>query len=122
MKTAPMLVAQNISVQYGNHQVLRDVSLELNQSEIVTLIGPNGAGKTSLIRVLLGLLKPGSGVVEKDKNLRIGYVPQKSNVHEVLPLRVNDFLSLAGHYSDHRLREALDEVLNCSVYYLRGHY
>ena len=47
-----MLSAKNICVQFGNHQVLNNVSIELNQSEIVTLIGPNGAGKTSLIRVL----------------------------------------------------------------------
>ena len=58
MSSAPILSAQNISVNYGDHQVLNDVNIELNQSEIVTLIGPNGAEKTSLIRVLLGLLKP----------------------------------------------------------------
>jgi zinc transport system ATP-binding protein len=110
MKSLPILSAQNISVRYGDHQVLKEVSIELNQSEIVTLIGPNGAGKTSLIRVLLGLLKPDSGVVKKDRNLNTAYVPQKSNVHDVLPLRVKDFLLLAKHYPDEKLRAALDEV------------
>ena len=110
MKSNSLLLAENISVRYGDHQVLRDVSIELDQSEIVTLIGPNGAGKTSLIRVLLGLLKPESGVVKRDKNLNIAYVPQKSNVHDVLPLRVKDFLLLAKHYPDKQVMDALDEV------------
>ena len=106
----PMLSAKNICVQYGNHQVLNDVSIELNQSEIVTLIGPNGAGKTSLIRVLLGLLKPDNGTVSKDKALNIAYVPQKTNIHDVLPLRVKDFLLLEKHYPDEKLMDALYEV------------
>ena len=110
MSSVPILSAQNISVNYGDHQVLNDVNIELNQSEIVTLIGPNGAGKTSLIRVLLGLLKPNSGSVKRDKNLNIAYVPQKSNVHDVLPLRVKDFLLLAEHYPDGKLMDALEEV------------
>lgn len=110
MNLAPALSTRNVSVSYRNHRVLNDVSLELERSEIVTLIGPNGAGKTTLIRVLLGLLKPDSGTVIRDKNLNIAYVPQKTNLHDVLPLRVRDFLLLAKHYTDEKLMDTLNEV------------
>ena len=65
MENSLSLSAHNISVQYDEHLVLNDVSITLKQSEIVTLIGPNGAGKTSFIKVLLGLLEPVKGYVDK---------------------------------------------------------
>jgi len=104
------LKAHNICVSYGDQQVLKDVSLELKQSEIVTLIGPNGAGKTSLLRVLLGLLKPSQGYVERIDGLNIAYVPQKVNLRDALPLRVKDFLLLSEKRPDEELIDALDEV------------
>lgn len=104
------LQAHNICVSYGDQQILNDVSLELKQSEIVTLIGPNGAGKTSLIRVLLGLMKPSKGYVERSQGLHIAYVPQKVSLRDTLPLRVRDFLSLAKKYPDQKLLDVLNEV------------
>lgn len=59
-----MLKVNNIDVFYGNIQALRDVSLEVNEGEIVTLIGANGAGKTTLLKTLSGLLKPKKGTIE----------------------------------------------------------
>lgn len=59
-----MLKVDNINVFYGNIQALRDVSLEVNEGEIVTLIGANGAGKTTLLKTLSGLLKPKKGTIE----------------------------------------------------------
>lgn len=110
MDDKTVLAAENISVHYGGHHVLNDVSIAISRSEIVTLIGPNGAGKTSLIRVLLGLLKPNSGKVSRDNNLSIAYVPQKVHLQDVLPLRVKDFLLLAERYSDEKVMAALSEV------------
>jgi len=54
---------QNINAAYGDIQTLWDVSLEVNEGEIVALIGPNGAGKTTLMRLIAGLHKPISGTV-----------------------------------------------------------
>lgn len=59
-----MLKVENIDVYYGNIQALREVSLEVNEGEIVTLIGANGAGKTTLLKTLSGLLKPKKGTIE----------------------------------------------------------
>ncbi|MEK9200119.1 ABC transporter ATP-binding protein [Ureibacillus sp. 179-F W5.1 NHS] len=58
-----MLKVNNIDVFYGNIHALKDVSIEVKESEIVTLIGANGAGKSTLLKTLSGLLKPKSGTI-----------------------------------------------------------
>ncbi|CAH0346440.1 ABC transporter ATP-binding protein [Bacillus sp. CECT 9360] len=58
-----MLKVEGINVYYGNIQAIRDVSLEINQGEIVTLIGANGAGKSTLLKTISGLLKPKQGQI-----------------------------------------------------------
>ncbi len=60
---ADFLEVHGIDVAYGDMQALWDVSLEVNQGEIVALIGPNGAGKTTLMRVIAGLHRVRSGTV-----------------------------------------------------------
>ncbi len=56
-----MLKVDNIDVFYGNIHALKNVSLEVNEGEIVTLIGANGAGKSTLLKTISGLLKPKNG-------------------------------------------------------------
>ncbi len=58
-----MLMVKSISVAYGTHLVLEDVSLEVHPGEILALIGPNGAGKTSLVRAVSGVIPWKSGEV-----------------------------------------------------------
>jgi branched-chain amino acid transport system ATP-binding protein len=60
---AVMLDVKGINVFYGNIQALKDVSMKINEKEIVTLIGANGAGKTTIIRTIAGFLKPQSGSI-----------------------------------------------------------
>ena len=55
---------QSINAAYGDIRTLWDVSLQVNEGEIVALIGPNGAGKTTLMRLIAGLHKPTSGSVQ----------------------------------------------------------
>ncbi|MEK3974987.1 MULTISPECIES: ABC transporter ATP-binding protein [unclassified Psychrobacillus] len=59
-----MLKVENIDVFYGNIQALHNVTIEVNEGEIVTLIGANGAGKSTLLKTLSGLLKPKKGKIE----------------------------------------------------------
>jgi zinc transport system ATP-binding protein len=109
----PLLAADNIAYVIRGKTILNDVSLQLHRKEIITLIGPNGAGKTSLIRILLGLSDASSGKVERQENLRIGYVPQHIDVPEVMPIRVVDFLNVTGLYNVEQCLHMLDEV-NCA--------
>ena len=108
-----LLVADKIGFKIRDKTILTDVSLRLRNKEIITLIGPNGAGKTSLVRILLGLCQASSGKVERKKNLCIGYVPQRIQVPDVMPLRVCDFLNVTGNYGIDLCRQVLDEV-NCN--------
>ena len=107
-----LLVADNVDFKVRGKVILTDVSLQVEKKEIITLIGPNGAGKTSLIRILLGLSHASSGKVVRKPELRVGYVPQRIQVPEVMPLRVYDFLNVMGKYDVTQCQHILDEV-NC---------
>jgi branched-chain amino acid transport system ATP-binding protein len=56
-----MLRLNNVNCYYGNVQVLRDLSLEVQAGEILCLLGRNGAGKTTTLKTMMGLIKPRSG-------------------------------------------------------------
>ena len=65
-----MLKIQNISVLYGDITALRDVSMEVEEGELITVIGANGAGKTTLLKMISGLLKPRKGkIIFKDLDI-----------------------------------------------------
>lgn len=89
-----LISLENISVSFGQRQVLSNISLSLEPGRILTLLGPNGAGKSTLVRVVLGLVQPDSGTLKRDNPLRIGYVPQKLHLDPTLPLTVERFLRL----------------------------
>ncbi|MDF4405618.1 ATP-binding cassette domain-containing protein, partial [Vibrio parahaemolyticus] len=99
-----------ISVSFGDKQVLKDVSFELNKGDIVTLLGPNGAGKSTIVRVVLGLLPPTSGSIERASSLAIGYVPQKLHLDTTLPLTVKRFMLLKLGVRQEHLLPALERV------------
>lgn len=104
--TPPLISARGLTLSRRGRQILQQVDISLEAGNIVTLIGPNGAGKTSLIRCLLGLLKPDSGDVLRAPDLRIGYMPQKLHIDASLPLNVRRFLALGGEPRLH-----LDEIM-----------
>lgn len=58
-----MLRVENLSVTYSGEAVLRDVSMDVNEGEIVSVVGANGGGKTTLLKTLSGLMKPASGSI-----------------------------------------------------------
>ncbi len=97
MSDKPWLIkASGIEVSYNQRNILEGIDLEVAEGEIVTLIGPNGAGKTTLVRVMLGLIKPTAGKVQRKPDLTIGYMPQRLQLPETLPLTVARFLRLSG--------------------------
>lgn len=105
-----LISAQNISVSYGGAPILTDVSLAIQEGEIVTLIGPNGSGKSTLLRALLGIVPLAGGKVMRSPGLRLGYVPQKLAMDRALPMTVRRFLSLPQRVSDKAADAALARV------------
>lgn len=105
-----LLSASAISVRYGTHEVLHNVSLALNAGEIVTIVGPNGSGKSTLLQVLIGAIKPQSGQVTRAPGLRIGYVPQRLHVDPSLPMTVRRFLDLPRRVDPKDARDALENA------------
>ncbi len=96
-----MLRSSGIYASYGAVPVLADVALEVGDGEVMVLFGRNGVGKTTLMRVLIGLLKPSAGRVDFDgteitgnfphqiARLGIAYVPQGRGVFPKLTVREN---------------------------------
>ena len=101
---------KRLNVTIAGRTILHDVDLGIAPGEIVTVIGPNGAGKTTLIRLLLGLQRATGGRVFVRPGLRIGYMPQRLQIEEILPLTVRRFLGLAGRFPRARVEATLKEV------------
>lgn len=76
-KVSYLLKIENISVKYGELQVLWDISLEVGDQEIVFLIGANGHGKSTVLRTISGLVKPKSGMIKLDSREIQNLSPQK---------------------------------------------
>ena len=72
-----IMEARNIYKNFDSLKVLKDVSLHVNQGEIVTLLGPSGSGKTTLFKIVAGLINQDQGEVYFDDRLRVGYVFQE---------------------------------------------
>jgi zinc transport system ATP-binding protein len=105
-----LIRAENIHLRLADKEILSGVSLEVRRGEILTVIGPNGGGKTTLLRIMLGLLHPDSGLVVQAEGIKIGYMPQKIHFDPVLPLSVRRFLTLAAPRPREELVQALAEV------------
>jgi zinc transport system ATP-binding protein len=103
----PAAELENVSFSYSNGEgppVLEDVNLRIEADDYIGLIGPNGGGKTTLLKVLLGVLKPDSGTVRvlgqppAQVRSRIGYVPQHARIDTSVPASVLDVV-LMGRLS-----------------------
>ena len=103
-----LVTTNKITVKYGSHTVLRDVSINVKAGEIVTIVGPNGSGKTSLVKTIIGAIEPVSGSLNLKKDLRIGYIPQRLNIDHTLPITVQRFLNLTQKVPVVECQTALD--------------
>ena len=73
-----LLVCQGVEIAFGATIVLAGLDLRIEARDRLAVVGANGAGKSSLLDVLAGLAEPSAGVVERDRRLRIGYLPQEA--------------------------------------------
>jgi ABC-type branched-subunit amino acid transport system ATPase component len=116
-----LLTVENLDVCYGHAQVLHDVSLRLNEGELVCVVGRNGAGKTTLLKTIGGFMSPARGTVEfrgeridgmpleQVARMGIKYVYQDKRVFSELTVREN--LELAAYASGQSLDEAVAKVI-----------
>jgi zinc transport system ATP-binding protein len=88
------MTLDNVTAGYDGHAQIRNVTLEVGSGDFVGVTGPNGGGKTTLMRVMLGLLKPMHGSVayyhdgHATKQLRMGYLPQYNAIDKDFPINV----------------------------------
>ncbi len=84
----------SISVAYGSNTALQDADLKVYNNDFIGVIGPNGGGKTTLLKVILGLVKPFKGELVFNQQLldrnKIGYLPQMSTGDNNFPVTVKD--------------------------------
>ena len=120
-----ILRAENIQKIYGSRKVVKGISLEVKQGEIVGLLGPNGAGKTTSFYMIVGLVKPDEGNVYLDdteitklpmfkrSQMGIGYLPQEVSVFRKLSVEDNIMAILEmGVMSKKERKDRLEELLN----------
>lgn len=113
--STPLIEIKNLSAGYDNRTVLRNVNLTVYNRDFLGIIGPNGGGKTTLIKCILGLLKPAAGeilysdkrFVASDKQrgttqrpalttnrsvLKMGYLPQYNSIDRKFPITVEEVI------------------------------
>lgn len=105
-----LVQVKDLSVRYNARTVLSRVSLHVDPGEIVTIVGPNGSGKTSLLRAIIGAVRPAQGRVIRGDQIKIGYVPQKLHIDRTLPITVLRFLKLPGGFSQTDIDQALRQA------------
>lgn len=109
MKQA-ILSLKDVSFGYGDKCILQDVTFQVPPGTFLAVLGPNGGGKTTLIKLMLGLLKPWSGQIKilgttpgTHARSKIGYLPQYSNGQKDFPITVEQVV-LLGLMGKNRLR------------------
>ena len=99
-----LLELSSVYAGYDNKVVLKNINLTINKTDFLGIIGPNGGGKTTLLKVILGLIKPIKGAVKFsniDNNL-IGYLPQINTIDKKFPIPVCEVV-LSGLMSHKKL-------------------
>ena len=118
------LVTEEIGKAYGGRQVVRGVSLEIKQGEVVGLLGPNGAGKTTSFYMIVGLVRPDSGRILTDdtditrtpmylraREHRISYLPQEPSIFRKLTVEENILAVLETQQNTWEARRKASENL-----------
>ena len=87
----PIIEIRGLSAGYDGRTVLHDVDLTVYERDFLGIIGPNGGGKTTLVKCILGLLKPTAGTIAYHPgNLSLGYLPQYTRIDRKFPITVEE--------------------------------
>ncbi len=107
----PVVEIQHLWAGYDNEIVLEDINLRAEANDFIGLIGPNGGGKTTLLKVILGLIKPYKGTIRvagktpKKGRQQIGYVPQFAVFDSAFPITVWDVVKMGRLSPGHLLKK-----------------
>lgn len=116
-----MLNLEAVTAGYTDENIIQDISLHIDQGEIVTIIGPNGSGKSTLMKTVFGLTRLRGGKInfsghditgkKPDELVRLGlaYVPQEKNIFPTLTVKEN--LEIGAFLMAGRIKERLEFIL-----------
>ncbi|MBN2789729.1 MAG: metal ABC transporter ATP-binding protein [Candidatus Delongbacteria bacterium] len=114
-----ILEIRNITAGYDKEVIIKDINLDIYENDFLAIIGPNGGGKSTLLKVILGLLKPYSGEIIFKKKINIGYLPQLHSNDRQFPISVKETI-LSGLMSRRKVlkkfsredHDAADELIH----------
>jgi len=95
-----LIKIENVSFSYGGAAVLEDINLEIKKGEFLGLVGPNAGGKSTLLKLMLGLIKPSRGRITlfgkspRTGRVRVGYCPQYTQFSRNYPITVEEVVLL----------------------------
>ena len=120
-----LISANNISVIRNQKAILKNIDIQINKNDFITIIGPNGAGKSMLLKCLMGFYKPDQGDIEKKKNLKIGYMAQNINIKNNMPINVQRFVTVRKELDEHSFKQVIletqiDKIINKQMSVLSG--
>lgn len=114
MKNDLIISCENLHYKIKDNTILDNVSIEIARGDVITVIGPNGAGKSTLAKIIIGVVAPTSGVIKRKSDLKIGYMPQKVHINNLVPMTAGQFLFLDTNKST-KTKSEIEAVIeeNC---------
>jgi len=97
VQASQLIVFEHADLGYGRRRIITDLNLILSEGDYLGIVGPNGSGKTTILKAMLGIIRPMKGTARRDPNTLIGYVPQRQFIDEVYPLTVSE-VAIMGRY------------------------
>lgn len=110
-----LISLSGIGFERDGREILRDINLDIRRRDFVAITGPNGGGKTTLLRIILGLIRPTCGRVYRQPDMSVGYLPQKNMIDAHFPISVQEvvesgLLSVKGLSRDERAGRVADAI------------
>lgn len=120
-----IITIENLSMSFGNKQVLKNINLNIERGQLIGYIGPNGAGKSTTVKIMLGLVTGYTGVVKifgedikansVDYKRKIGYVPEIADIYENLTPR--EYLGFIGELYGLKDKEVTEKAYALAKYF-----